>query len=98
MLERLHGALGLAEDRRRFAVREAEDELERQYLLLLMREVLDQLEHASPADRLERRFLRGALLGSLRLGHVLLGLPALVRAEVVHREVVRDPKEPGRKR
>ena len=33
-----------------------------------------------------------------RLGHLLLGLPAAGGAEVVHREVVRDPEEPGGER
>src|SRR6266576_7215546 len=97
MLERLHGTFGLAEDGRRLAVREVEDELQRQHLLLLVREVLDQLEHALAADRLKRSLLRGAL-GLGRLGHTFPRLPAACRAEVIHREVVRDPEEPGRER
>ena len=96
VLQRLDGALRLVEDRRRLGVREVEDELERQHLLLLLRERVDQLEHRLAPDRLERLVLRGALLGAERLRHLLLGLPAPVRAEVVHREVVRDPEEPGR--
>ena len=79
-------------------VREVEDELQRQHLLLLLRERVDQLQHRLAADRLERLVLGGALLGAERLRHLLLRLPALVRAEVVHREVVGDPEEPGRER
>ena len=98
MLQRLHRALRFAEDRRDLAVREAEDELERQHLLLLVGEVLDQLEQALAADRVQRLHLGGVLLVADRLRHLLLGLHAARRAEVVHREVVRDPKEPGRER
>src|SRR6188474_110611 len=98
MLERLDGALRLAEHGARLAVREVEQELQHQYLLLLQREVLDQLEHAAPADRLQRGVLRRGLLSALGLGHLLLRLPAPRRAEVVHREVVRDPEEPRRER
>ena len=39
-----------------------------------------------------------ALLGVAWLRHLLLGLPAPVRPEVVHREVVGDAKEPGGER
>ena len=55
-------------------------------------------EHALAADRVHRLVLGGRLRGARRLGHLLLGLPAPVRAEVVHREVVRDPEEPRRER
>src|SRR5215208_2354097 len=63
VLQRLHGALRLVQDRRRLAVGEVEDELQGQHLLLLVREALDQLEHALPPDRgqgvlLGRRLLR----------------------------------------
>src|SRR5580765_434848 len=44
VLKRLHGAVGLAEDRRDFAVPEVEHELERQHLALLRRKLVDQLE------------------------------------------------------
>ncbi len=98
MLERLDRALGLVEDRRDVGVREVEDELQRQHLLLLEREVLDQLEHRLAADRLHRLVLGRRLLGVARLRHLLLRLPAAARAEVVHREVVRDPEEPRRER
>src|SRR4029453_15212356 len=96
MLERLDGALGLVEDRRRLRVREVEDELQREDLLLLVRELPDHLEHALTTDRLERLLLGCAPLTRVRLGDLLPRLPALVRAEMVHREVVRDPEEPGR--
>ena len=46
------------------------------------------------ADRLHRLQLGRGRFRSDRLRHFLLGLPAPVRAEVVHREVVRDPEEP----
>ncbi len=72
-----------------------EDELQRQHLLLLVREVLDQLEEALPPDRVKCLDLRGVLLVPDGLRDFLLGLHAARRAEVVHREVVRDPKEPG---
>ena len=98
MLERLHCAFGLVEDRRRLGVREVEDELQRQHLLLLLREGIDQPEHRLAADRLERLVLGGAFGGVERLRHFLLRMPAAVGAEVVHREVVRDPEEPGRER
>jgi predicted ABC-class ATPase len=94
MLKRLDRALGLVQHRARLAVREVEQELQHQHLLLLEREVLDQLEHAAPADRLQRGLLRRRLGGAFGLRHLLLRLPAPRRAEVVHREVVGDPKEP----
>ena len=96
MLKRFDRALRLAEDRRRLAVREVEDELQREHLLLLGREVFDQLEHALTPDRLHRLFFRRRLLGRRRLGHLLLGLPTPGGTEVVHRQVVRDPEEPSR--
>src|SRR3954447_14153676 len=92
VLERLDRALGLAEDRRRLLVRAAEDALQRQHLLLLVRELLDQLEHARPADRLPRFLLGRRLLRSDRFRRLLLRLPATAGAEVVHGEVVRDPE------
>src|SRR6059058_3421056 len=98
VLERFDRALGLVEDRRGLRVREVEDELQRQHLLLLVRELLDQLQHALPADRLERLLLGRTAVAGIRLGDLLFGLPALVGAEVVHREVVRDPEQPGRER
>src|SRR5579884_2233832 len=98
VLQRLDRALGLVEDRRDLGVRQVEDELQRQHLLLLGGELLDQLQHRLPPDRLHRGELRRRLLLPGRLGHVLLGLPAPPRAEVVHREVVRDPEQPGRER
>src|SRR5581483_10731245 len=98
VLERLDRALRLAEDRRHLGVREVEDELQRQHLLLLRRQLLDQLEHRLAADRLHRRELRRRLLLARLLRHLLLGLPAAASSEVVHGEVVRDPEEPGRER
>ena len=98
MLERLDRPLGLAEDRRRLGVREVEDELQRQHLLLLVREIVDQLEQRLPADRFQGPGLRRGRLVWLGLGHLLFGLPALARAKVVHREVVGDAEEPGRER
>src|SRR5436309_7807475 len=98
VLKRLDRALGLVEDRRRLGVREVEDELQRQHLLLLVRELLDQLQHALTADRLERFLLGRAPLAGMGLGHLLLRLPAFAGAEMIHREVVRDPKQPGRER
>ena len=98
MLERLDRTLGLAEDRRRLGVREVEDELQRQHLLLLGREILDQLEHRLLPDRLQRAVLGRRRLVGIGLRHLLLRLPALVGAEVVHREVVGDPEEPRRER
>ena len=98
MLERLDRALGLVEDRRHLGVREVEDELQRQHLLLLRREVVDELQHRLAADRLHRLELGRRLLLARRLGHLLLRLPAAARPEVVHREVVRDPEQPGRER
>jgi hypothetical protein len=73
VLERLDRALGLAEDRRRLGVREVEDELQRQHLLLLAGELVDQLEHRLAADRLERALLGGGRLVGIRLRHLLLG-------------------------
>jgi len=96
VLERLDRTLGLVEDRCRLGVREVEDELQRQHLLLLVRELLDQLQHALPADRLERFLLGRTSLAGIGLGHLLLGLPPLARAKVIHRQVVRDPEKPGR--
>src|SRR6476620_7840151 len=98
VLQRLDRALGLVEDRRDFGVRQVEHELQREDLLLLRREVLDQLEHALPADHLHRRGLGGGLALALGLGHLFLRLPAAVRAEVIHRKVVRDAEEPGGQR
>src|SRR4029078_296813 len=98
MLKRLDGTLRLVEHGARLAVREVEQELQHQDLLLLEREVLDQLEHALAADRMERRVLGRRLGGAFGLGHLLLGLPALRGTEVVHRQVVSDPEEPGGKR
>src|SRR3954447_9551931 len=92
VLERLDRALRLAEDRRRLLVREVEDELQRQHLLLLVRELLDQLQHALSTDRFEGLFLGRAPLAGIGLWYFLLRLPALVGAEVIHREVVRDPE------
>ena len=99
MLERLHGALGLVENRRHLRVREVEDELQRQHLLLLGREVLDELEHRLAPDRSHRLELgRRLRLVRRRLRHLLLRLPAAARAKVIHREVVRDAEEPGGER
>src|SRR5919201_2307870 len=98
MLQRLDRALGLVEDLRDVCVREVEHELQRQHLLLLGRQLLDHLHHRLAPDRLHRRELGGRLLGAVRLGHLLLGLPPPARAEVVHGEVVRDPEEPGGER
>ena len=58
VLERLHGALGLAEDRRRLAVREVEDELQGQHLPLLGRERPRSCPSCSAA-----RSLQGLRLG-----------------------------------
>src|SRR5262249_1361893 len=98
VLEGLDRALGLPEDRRHFAVRQVEHELQRKHLLLLLRQAFDQLEHALAPDRLERRELGGRRGLAGRLGNLLLGLPAARRAEVIHGEVVRDPEEPSGKR
>jgi hypothetical protein len=68
------------------------DELQREHLLLLVRELLDQLEHALATERLHRLELRGVLLRADRLRHLLLGLHAPAGAEEVHRQVVRDRK------
>src|SRR3954452_16765400 len=83
MLEGLDRALGLFEHGARLAVREVEQELQHQHLLLLEREVLDQLEHALAPDRVKRRVLGRRLGHALRLRHLFLGLPATRRAEVV---------------
>src|SRR5581483_1523827 len=96
VLQRLHRALGLAEDGRGLGVREVEDELQRQHLLLVEREVLDQLEHRPAPDCLERASLRRGRLVRRRLRYLAFRLPATRRTEMVHREVVRDPEEPGR--
>src|SRR5262249_58461653 len=76
VLQRLDRSLGLAEDRGRLAVREAEHELQRQHLLLLAREVVDEGEHRLLPDRVERARLRGGRLVGLRLRHLFLRLPA----------------------
>src|SRR5262245_3536607 len=57
MLERFHGAFRLVQDGPGLAVREVEQELEHQHLLLLDREVVDQLEHGLAADRVQRGVL-----------------------------------------
>src|SRR5262249_54904490 len=98
VLERLDRSFGLAEDRPRLGVCEVEDELQREHLLLLRGEILDELEHRLAPDRLERAGLGRRHLVGLRLRHLLLRLPALVRAEVVHGEVVRDAEGPRRER
>src|SRR4029077_18187676 len=98
VLERLDRSFGLLEDRGDFRVREVEDELQRQHLLLLRREVLDELQHRLAPDRLQRLELGGRLPPPRRLGHLLLWLPAAAGPEVVHREVVRDPEQPRRER
>src|SRR5262249_37087824 len=76
VLQGLDRALRLPEDRRYFAVRQVEHELQRKHLLLLLGQVLDQLEHALPPDRLERGELGGRFGLAGRLGHLLFGLPA----------------------
>src|SRR5215208_1517121 len=91
VLQRLHGAFRLVQNGRSLAVGEVEDELQGQHLLLLVREVLDQLEHALPPDRRQSILLGRRLRRAFGFGHLLLGLPALRGAEVVHRQVVRDP-------
>src|SRR5215208_6924343 len=72
MLERLDRTLGLAEDRRRLAVREVEHELQRQDLLLLTRRLVQQFPPPIPPDRLERALLgRGRVVrGVLRHRHL----------------------------
>src|SRR5690348_2626026 len=96
VLQRLDRALGLLEDRRGLGVREVEDELQGQHLLLLVREPLDQLQHVLPPDRLEGFRLGCAALARIGFWHLFLRLPALARAEVIHRQVVCDPEQPGR--
>src|SRR5207237_8417652 len=87
VLERLDRPLGFVEDRRHLRVRKVEDELQRQYLLLLGREALDELQHRLPANRLHRRELGGRLLLARRLGDRFLRLPAAAGADVGRREV-----------
>src|SRR4051794_1014563 len=98
MLERLDRSLGLAEDRRGLAVREVEHELQRQHLLLLPRELVDQLEHRLAPDRLERALLRRRRVVDGRLRHLLLRLPAAVGAGGGHRPGVGGPGKPPPKR
>src|SRR5579862_710495 len=98
VLQRLDRALRLPEDRGHVGIGEAEDELEREDLLLLGRQRLDHLQHRLAPDRVHGEHLRGRLFRARRLGHFLLRLPAPPRAEVIHREVVRDPEEPRRER
>src|SRR5438093_6348615 len=83
MLERLDRPFGLAEDGRRLGVREVEHELQGQHLLLLARELVDQIEHRPASNRLERALLRRGGLVRIGLRHLLLGLPAAVGAEVI---------------
>jgi len=52
MLERLDRTLGLPEDRRDFAVRQVEHELQRKHLLLFLRQVFDQLAHVDAGGSL----------------------------------------------
>src|SRR5580765_1816044 len=96
VLKRLDGALGLSEDASGFGVPEPEVELQHEHLALLGRELIDQLDHAELGDRAQRlRFGRRPLV---TLGHLVLGLRPASRAEMVDREVVRDPQQPRGKR
>src|SRR5204862_6970611 len=71
VLKRLDRAFGLVEDRRRLRTREIEDELQREDLLLLVRELPDHFEHALAPDRLERLILCCAPVARVRLGNLL---------------------------
>ena len=79
---------------RNLGVREAEEKLERQHLPLLGRQPLDERQHPGLPDRVHRLLLRRGFLELGKLRQLVLRLHSPTSAEVVHREVVRDPKQP----
>src|SRR5512132_3967011 len=94
VLERLHRALRLPEDARALQVAEAEHELQRQHLALLGGQFFDQPEHPGLRHRVQRLLLGRRLLLAERRGHLVLDQLPATRAEVIDREVVRDPEQP----
>ena len=76
MLERLHGALGLAEDRSRLAFEKRKTNFSVSTCRCSGESRSISVEHARLPERGERLLLRRALLALCRLRDFLLGLPA----------------------